>query len=64
MDIAPDGVILSTCSRVAALLKRRNIQSFIGSNILDVFPKLGKIEPGLTHEGIRQGLPGTFDLAI
>jgi PAS domain S-box-containing protein len=64
MDIAPDGVILSTCSRVAALLKRRNIQSFIGSNLLDVFPQLGRVEPGLTHESIRQGLPGTLDLTI
>jgi PAS domain S-box-containing protein len=64
MDIAPDGVILSTCSRVAALLKRRNIQSFIGSSLLDVFPQLGRIEPGLTHESIRQGLPGMLDLTI
>src|SRR5690349_3988019 len=64
MDIAPDGVILSTCTRVAALLKRRNIHSFIGSSVLDIFPQLGRIEPGLTRENIRQGLPGTLDLTI
>ncbi|HXB07877.1 MAG TPA: hypothetical protein VNW04_12185 [Puia sp.] len=35
MDIAPDGVILSTCSRFAALLKRRNIPHFLESSLLD-----------------------------
>jgi len=31
---------------------------------MDVFPQLGKVEPGLTHESIRQGLTGTLDLTI
>jgi PAS domain S-box-containing protein len=64
MDIAPDGVILSTCTRIAALLKRRNIHHFIGAPLLDIFSQLGRIEPGLTPENIRQGLPGTLDLTI
>jgi PAS domain S-box-containing protein len=64
MDIAPDGVILSTCARFAALLKRRNIYNFIGSNLLVIFPRLGKTEPALTPEIIRQGLPGILDLIV
>ena len=55
MDIAPDGVILSTCTRIAALLKSRNIYHFIGSPLLDIFSQLRRIEPKLTPENIRQG---------
>lgn len=64
MDIAPDGVILSTCARFGALLKRRNIRNFIGSSLLDVFPRLGRTEPGLSPELIRKGMPGAIDLAL
>lgn len=64
MDIAPDGVILSTCTRFAALLKRRNIHNFLGSSLLDIFARLGKTEPTLTPEVIGQGLPGTIDLTV
>ena len=45
MDIAPDGVILSTCSRVAALLERRNTLHYdipasmaTGQSIRDLIP--------------------------
>src|SRR5258708_16438970 len=64
MDIAPDGFILSTCARFAALLKRRNIHNFLGSNLLDIFPRLGKGEPVLTPELFQRGLPTTIDLTI
>lgn len=64
MDITPEGAILSTCTRIAELLSRRNIHAFIGANVLDIFPQLGKVEPAFTRESIRHGLPGTFDLTI
>ena len=64
MDIAPDGVVLSTCSRFAALLKRRNINRFIGSPLLDIFARLGRTEPVLTPDVFRHGLPGAIDLTL
>src|ERR1700760_4379774 len=64
MDIAPDGVILSTCARFAALLKRRNIPNYLGSNLLDIFPRLGRTEPLLSAELLQQGLPHTIDLIV
>jgi PAS domain S-box-containing protein len=64
MDIAPDGVILSTCARFSALLKRRNIHNLTGSNLLEIFPRLGRTEPLVSAETLRQGLPPTIDLII
>src|ERR1700743_488826 len=64
MDISPDGVILSTCARFAALLKRRNIDNVLGTSLLEVIPRLGKMEPALSPEVFRQGLPHAFDLTI
>lgn len=64
MDIAPDGAIESTCARFAYLLKRRNIDNFLGSNVLDIFARLGKIDPVVTSETLVSGLPHTFDLSI
>ncbi|WP_188934884.1 sensor histidine kinase [Puia dinghuensis] len=64
MDIAPDGVVLSTCARFAALLKKRNIHNFLGTSLLDVFPRLGKTDTPLTPGLFRQGLPGTIDLRV
>ncbi|HLZ89367.1 MAG TPA: PAS domain-containing protein, partial [Puia sp.] len=64
MDIAPDGVILSTCARFAALLKRRNIHDFLGSSLLDIFPRLGKTDPVLTPDLLENGLPPYIDLSV
>jgi PAS domain S-box-containing protein len=64
MDIASDGAVLSTCNRLAALLKRRNITHFLGRNILEVFSALGKINPVLSVDIFNQGLPETIDLAV
>src|ERR1700744_2894365 len=64
MDITSDGAVLSTCNRLAALLKRRKITHFMGKNVLEVFSALGKINPALSSDVFKQGLPETIDLAI
>src|SRR5258708_8063908 len=64
MDIAPDGAIESTCARFDALLKRRGIHNFLGTNVLELFPRLGKTEPLLTPENIKHGLPRIIDLPV
>lgn len=64
MDIASDGAVLSTCNRFAALLKRRNIQHFLGRNVLEVFSSLGKINTVLAQDIFHRGLPETIDVAV
>jgi PAS domain S-box-containing protein len=64
MDIAPDGAILSTCARFAALLKKRDITDFLGSNFSEIFSRLGKIEPPASPDLSRHGLSKTIDLSI
>jgi len=64
MDIASDGAVLSTCNRFAALLKRRNIQHFLGRNVLEVFSGLGKINTVLAPDIFHQGLPETIDVTV
>jgi len=64
MDIASDGAVLSTCNRLTALLKRRKVAHFLGRNVLEVFSALGKIDPALSPDMFKQGLPKTIDLAI
>jgi PAS domain S-box-containing protein len=64
MDIAPDGAIRFTCARLAALLKRRNILNFLGSNLLEVFSRLGKTDPSLTPDHFTCGLPKSIDLSV
>ncbi|HWB94913.1 MAG TPA: hypothetical protein VG605_23825, partial [Puia sp.] len=54
MDIASDGAVLSTCHRFAALLKRRNIQYFLGRNVLEVLSDVGKINTALSPVFFRQ----------
>jgi PAS domain S-box-containing protein len=64
MDIDPTGAIESTCARFAALLKRRDIHNFLGTNVLDVFSRFGKTEPSLTPENIENSLPRIIDLPV
>lgn len=64
MDIGADGAVLSTCNRLAALLKRRKVTQFLGRNILEVFSALGKIDPALSPDIFKQGLPETIDVAV
>jgi PAS domain S-box-containing protein len=64
MDIASDGAVLSTCNRLAAVLERREISNFLGRNVLEVFSALGKINPGLSPDIFKHGLPETIDLAV
>ena len=62
MDIAPDGAVLSTCDRFATLLNKQNIPDFLGGNFLELFSRLGKVEPSITPDWFRSGL--TLDLFI
>jgi PAS domain S-box-containing protein len=64
MDIAPDGAILFTCARFAALLKKRDITDFLGSNFSDIFSRLGKMDPSISPDLSRHGLSKTIDLSI
>lgn len=64
MDIASDGAVLSTCNRLATLLKRRKITHFLGRNVLEVFSALGKINPTLSPDIFEHGLPETIDLTV
>ncbi len=64
MDISSDGVVLSTCNRLAALLKRRKVTHFLGRNVLEVFSALGRIDPSLSPDIFKQGLPETIDVAV
>src|ERR1700709_1923512 len=64
MDIAPDGAIQSTCARFAALLKRRNIHNFLGNNILEIFPRLGRTDSALTPDLLKYGFPKSIDLSV
>jgi PAS domain S-box-containing protein len=64
MDIAPDGLILSTCARFASLLNKNNIPEFLGNNFMDVFSRIGKVGPDFTPELLTSGLAKTIDLSI
>ena len=64
MDIASDGAILATCARFGALLKKRNIPDFLGRNFLETFSLLGKIEPPVSTDLFKYGLPRAIDLSI
>ncbi len=64
MDIASDGAILSTCNRFAALLKRRNIQNFLGNNVFNVFSGLGKIDASRGPRLLEAGMPDKIDLPV
>jgi PAS domain S-box-containing protein len=64
MDIAADGAILSTCTRFAALLKKRDITDFLGSPFSVIFSRLGKIDPPASPDLFRHGLAKTIDLSI
>jgi PAS domain S-box-containing protein len=64
MDIAPDGAVLSTCARFAALLKKRDIADFLGSHFSVIFSRLGKIDPLTSPDLFRHGLAKTIDLSI
>ena len=64
MDIASDGAVLSTCNRLAALLKRRNVPNFLGHHVLEVLSALGNIDPALSPDIFTHGLPDTIDLAM
>jgi PAS domain S-box-containing protein len=64
MDIAPDGAILATCARFATLLKKRTIPDFRGRHFLEVFALLGKIEPSVSTDFFKYGLPKVIELSI
>jgi len=64
MDIAPDGAVLSTCDRFATLLNKQDIPDFLGGNFLEIFSRLGKVEPSITPDLFSSGLPGPLDLFI
>lgn len=64
MDISSDGAVLSTCNRLAALLKRRKVTHFLGRNVLEVFSALGKIDPTLSTDIFKSDLPETIDVAV
>jgi PAS domain S-box-containing protein len=64
MDIAPDGLILSTCARFASLLNKKNIPEFLGNNFIDIFSRIGKVGPDFTPELLKSGLAKTIDLSI
>src|ERR1700761_6911592 len=64
IDIAPDGAILSTCSRFAALLKKRDIPEFLGNSFQDIFSRLGKLDAPIPADLSLHGLPKTIELSI
>jgi PAS domain S-box-containing protein len=64
MDIASDGVVLSTCNRFAALLKKREISQALGANVLEVFSKLGKTIIPIGPDPFPQHLPEFIDLSV
>src|ERR1700722_18729964 len=64
MDIASDGVVLSTCNRFAALLKKREIQHALGANVLEVFSRLGKTITPIDSDSFPQHLPELIDLSV
>ena len=64
MHVAPDGAVTSTCVRFAALLKRRNIHSFLGVGVLDIFSRLGRTDPQPGPDSLGPGMPRTIDLSV
>ncbi len=64
MDIASDGVVLSTCNRFAALLKKREIQHALGASVLEVFSRLGKTITPIGSDSFPQHLPELIDLSV
>jgi PAS domain S-box-containing protein len=64
MDIASDGVVLSTCNRFAALLKKREISQALGANVLEVFSRLGKTITPIGSDSFPQHLPEFIDLSV
>jgi len=64
MDIASDGVVLSTCNRFAALLKKREVRHAQGTNVLEVFSKLGKVITPIGSDSFPQNLPELIDVTV
>ena len=48
IEIAPGGAIVATCPRFSTFLFNKNIYSFLGKNVLDVFALLGYAGPSLS----------------
>src|SRR5258708_21582127 len=64
IEIASDGAIKATCARFATLLKKRNIYSFLGKNILEIFKQSGKLSPELPYHFTEEALTKVIDLSI
>ena len=64
MDIASDGVVLSTCNRFAALLKKREIRHCLGANVLEVFSRLGNTITTIDADIFPQNLPELIDVTV
>jgi signal transduction histidine kinase len=64
MDIAPDGAVKSVCARCTALVPKQSTDLFRERNIMEVFARLGKTDPGLFPALFKKVLPKTIDLFI
>src|ERR1700743_3166116 len=64
LHIAPDGALLTACSRFSTFLKKRNIQDFQGQHLLEVFSRLGTLRPELSGPLTGNALPTVLDLSV
>jgi len=60
IEIGPGGAILATCARFSSFLQKRNIYTFLGYSIIEIFQRLGSLEEGLQLD--FEALPRSFDL--
>ncbi len=69
IELAPTGAIAAVCDRFNSLLKKRNIHNYLGNNIIDVFLKLGTLNPTPEPDLFDPKFPlipfpASFDLSV
>jgi PAS domain S-box-containing protein len=64
IEIAPGGAIKATCARFSALLQKRELDDFLGMNVLEVFARLGAPDPHSLSGWLKEGFHSTFDMPV
>lgn len=69
IELAPTGAIAAVCDRFHSLLKKRNLNNYLGNNVIEVFLKLGTLNPTPETDLFDPkfsliSFPATFDLSV
>jgi len=64
IEIAPDGAVTAVCSRFNTLLQKKNVHKLLDENVLDLFGRIGCLDPGLSFHFSGSIIPKSFDLSM